>query len=189
MKTSTGFTVSEGETVLLLGTTKGAFLARVRDGGGWDLDGPHFPGEEVYAMAYDGRAGRSRLWAAPGSPFWGTTLRFSDDFGASWSGKDERRVRFPEDSELSLKRIWQIRPGSDAEPDVIHLGVEPACLFESRDAGASWQPVEGLLNHPHRERWQPGAGGLCLHTIVGDGEPGGSHDVHERRHRDADDLR
>ena len=86
-------------------------------------------------MAYDGRAGRSRLWVAPGSPFWGTTLRFSDDFGASWSGKDERSVRFPEDSELSLKRIWQIRPGSDAEPDVIHLGVEPACLFESRDAG------------------------------------------------------
>ena len=144
--------VSAGETVLLLGTTKGAFLARARDtDGGWDMAGPHFPGEEVYAMAYDDRAGRSRLWAAPGSPFWGTTLRFSDDFGASWSGKDERSVRFPEESELSLKRIWQIRPGSEAEPDVIRMGVEPACLFQSRDAGKTWRPVDGLLNHPHRE--------------------------------------
>ena len=131
---------TNGGGTLLLGTTKGAFLARARaggglddgggdgsgdGGGGWELDGPHFPGEEVYAMAYDDRAGRSRLWAAPHNPFWGTTLRFSDDFGASWSGKAEREA------------------------------------------------VEGLLNHPHRERWQPGAGGLCLHTIITDGEPGG----------------
>lgn len=173
MTAAMGFEVSSGDMLLLLGTTKGAFLARARGGtGGWDLAGPHFPGEEVYAMAYDGRAGRSRLWAAPGSPFWGTTLRFSDDFGGSWSGKAERSVKFPEDSALSLKRIWQIRPGSAAEPDVIRLGVEPACLFESRDAGDTWAPVEGLLNHPHRARWQPGAGGLCLHTIVADGERG-----------------
>ena len=75
--------VAPGDT-LLLGTTKGAFVARARDrNGGWDVAGPHFPGEEVYAMAYDDRAGRSRLWAAPGSPFRGTTLRFSDDFGAT----------------------------------------------------------------------------------------------------------
>ncbi|MCZ0936634.1 MAG: exo-alpha-sialidase [Gemmatimonadetes bacterium] len=180
---------TNGGDTLLLGTTKGAFLARPRGGGGeggggngegggegdggWNLDGPHFPGEEVYAMAYDDRAGRSRLWAAPHSPFWGTTLRFSDDFGASWSGKAERSVRFPEDSGLSLKRIWQIQPGSAREPDVIRLGVEPACLFISHDAGEKWEAVEGLLNHPHRERWVGGAGGLCLHTIVTDGEPGG----------------
>ena len=179
---------TNGGGTLLLGTTKGAFLARARaggglndgggdgsgdGGGGWELDGPHFPGEEVYAMAYDDRAGRSRLWAAPHNPFWGTTLRFSDDFGASWSGKAERSVRFPEDSGLALKRIWQIQPGSVREPDVIRLGVEPACLFISRDAGERWEAVEGLLNHPHRERWQPGAGGLCLHTIITDGEPEG----------------
>lgn len=175
---------TSGGGTLLLGTTKGAFLARARDGGaagdgggagdgGWDLDGPHFPGEEVYAMAYDDRAGRSRLWAAPHSPFWGTTLRFSDDFGASWSGKAERSVRFPEDSGLSLKRVWQIQPGSTREPDVIRMGVEPACLFISHDAGETWEAVDGLLNHAHRERWVGGAGGLCLHTIVTDGEPGG----------------
>ncbi|WP_419856905.1 WD40/YVTN/BNR-like repeat-containing protein [Candidatus Palauibacter irciniicola] len=183
MRTTKGRTVASGNGTngggtLLLGTTKGAFLARPRDGGGegdggWELDGPHFPGEEVYAMAYDDRGGRSRLWAAPHSPFWGTTLRFSDDFGASWSGKAERSVRFPEDSGLSLKRVWQIQPGSAREPDVIRLGVEPACLFISHDAGEEWEAVEGLLNHPHRERWVGGAGGLCLHTIVTDGEPGG----------------
>ena len=169
-----GIGTNGGGTVVLLGTTKGVFLARPQaDGGGWELDGPHFPGEEVYALAYDGRGGRGRLWAAPHSPFWGTTLRFSDDLGATWSGKEEVSVRFPEDSGLALMRIWQIRPGSEAEAGVIRMGVEPACLFISRDAGDTWRPVEGLLNHPHRDRWEPGGGGLCLHTIVTDGEPGG----------------
>ena len=158
-----------GDLLLMVGTMKGAFLFRSGDGGGsWEVDGPHFPGEEVYAMSLDGRGGDNTLWAAPGNPFFGTTLRRSDDLGASWSEKDARPVKFPEDSELSLKRIWQIRPGRAENPDTMYLGVEPSCLFVSTDGGDSWSPVEGFLNHEHRQYWQPGAGGLCLHTILPD---------------------
>lgn len=156
-----------GDVLLMVGTTKGAFLftsdAKRKK---WSVDGPHFPGEEVYAMALDTRGGRSTLWAAPGNAFWGTTLRRSDDLGATWSAGDERPVKFPEDSGLSLKRIWQIRPGPADEPERMWLGVEPTCLFESSDGGASWAPVDGFLKHEHREFWTPGNGGLCMHTIV-----------------------
>jgi photosystem II stability/assembly factor-like uncharacterized protein len=75
-------------------------------------------------------------------------------------------VRFPEDSGLSLANVWQLHPGRASEPDVVYAGVEPAALFESRDAGETFAPVEGLLNHEQRPRWVPGGGGLCLHTIV-----------------------
>ena len=153
----------------MVGTTKGAFLLHAdRKRRQWRLDGPHFPGEEVYAMAFDQRGGRRALWASPGNPFFGTTLRKSDDLGASWSGKDARPVRFPEASGLSLKRIWQIQPGRTNEPDHLLLGVEPSCLFESTDGGDSWAPVRGFLEHEHRQKWTPGNGGMCLHTIVMD---------------------
>jgi hypothetical protein len=158
-----------GDVVLMVGTTKGAFLFR-SDGSraSWDQDGPHFPGEEVYAMAMDQRGGARRMWAAPGSAFFGTSLRCSDDLGATWSDKDERPVLFPEESGLSLTRIWQIQPGRDDDPQRIFLGVEPSCLFESTDGGDTWSPVEGFLGHEHRGRWTPGAGGLCMHTVLPD---------------------
>ena len=157
-----------GDVLLMVGTMKGAFLFHSAGGGTWEVDGPHFPGEEVYAVTVDGRGGRDTLWAAPGNPFFGTTLRRSDDLGATWSEKDARPVKFPEESELSVKRIWQIRPGRDDEPGKMYLGVEPSCLFESADGGESWAPVEGFMNHEHRQYWQPGAGGLCMHTILPD---------------------
>ena len=156
-----------GDVLLMVGTTKGAFLfTSGSERGSWRVDGPHFPGEEVYAISLDQRGPGPVLWAAPGSAFWGTTLRRSDDLGASWSDKEERPVKFPEASKLSLKRIWQIQPGRADETDVLYLGVEPSCLFESRDGGDTWAPVDGFLNHEHREQWTPGGGGLCLHTIL-----------------------
>ena len=158
-----------GTTLVLVGTTKGAFVLSSDAGrSDWRIDGPHFPGESVYAAAYDDRGGRHRLLMAPWSNHWGATVRISDDFGASWSGPERQVVRFPEGSGLSLAQIWQIAPGFADEPDVVWCGVEPAALFRSGDAGESWSPVEGLLAHPHRSRWSPGAGGLCLHTIVRD---------------------
>jgi hypothetical protein len=162
-----GSRASAGDTLLMVGTTKGAFLFTANsERRSWQADGPHFPGEEVYALALDQRGAGPVLWAAPGSAFWGCTLRRSDDLGASWSDKDERPVKFPEASGLSLKRIWQICPGRESEPDVLYLGVEPSCLFESRDGGASWSPVDGFLEHEHRQYWTPGNGGLCMHTIL-----------------------
>ena len=149
-----------GDVVLLVGTTKGAFLFRSGPTRGrWERGGPHFPGHAVYAMAYDGRAGRRRLWAAPESMHWGSVMRSSDDFGRTWTQDDEGNVRFPGDTGKSLQRIWQIA-GRDDDPQTMYCGVEPAALFESRDAGASWSLVKGLWDHPHRKQWQPGGGGL-----------------------------
>jgi hypothetical protein len=158
---------SEGDVVLLVGTMKGAFIFSSDGGRGeWRMEGPHFRGEAVYAMAMDQRGGRRRILAGGQSMHWGSVVRASDDFGATWSAPDRQNVRFPEDSGLALANIWQLRPGRADEPDTVYCGVEPAALFESRDAGESWSLVDGLLNHEHRPRWQPGGGGLCLHTIV-----------------------
>ena len=165
---------SEGDVVLLVGTMKGAFI--FSSGGAreaWRMDGPHFRGEAVYSMALDQRGGRRRVMGGTQSMHWGSVIRASDDFGATWSAPDRQNVRFPEDSGLALANIWQLRPGRAGEPDTVYCGVEPAALFESTDAGETWRPVEGLLNHEHRPQWQPGGGGLCLHTIVLDpADPG-----------------
>jgi hypothetical protein len=156
-----------GDVVLAVGTTKGAFLFTAGpQRRSWRVDGPHFPGEEVYAVAFDQRGGRTTLWAAPGNPFFGCTLRRSDDLGATWSDREQRSVKFPESSGLSLKRIWQIAPGPASDPKRMYLGVEPSCLFETTDGGDTWSPVKGFLEHEHRPKWTPGAGGLCLHTII-----------------------
>ncbi len=168
-KATAGIDARKGNVIVMIGTTKGAFLLHSDAARkSWRMEGPHFAGEEVYAVALDQRGGRRTLWAAPGNPFFGCTLRRSNDMGATWSGKEERPVRFPEGSGLSLKRIWQIRPGHEDQPEHMLIGVEPTCLFESHDSGDSWQPVDGLLNHEHRPRWTPGAGGMCLHTILQD---------------------
>lgn len=159
----------QGDTLLLVGTMKGAFILSSNESRKkWKVDGPYFPGEAVYALAHDERGGRSRILAAAKSNHWGSTIRISDDFGKSWSGAERQAIRFPEASKLSLEQVWQITPGRDDEPDRLFAGVEPAALFESRDGGESWEPVDGLLNHEHRSQWMPGGGGLCLHTIVVD---------------------
>jgi serine/threonine protein kinase/photosystem II stability/assembly factor-like uncharacterized protein len=159
--------VKNGDVLLLLGTTKGAFLAKSRsDRKHWDVAGPYFHGQSVYSLAYDSRNGRHRLWASTGSPLWGTYLRSSDDFGKTWTNPLQADIKFPPESGLSLKNIWKIALGPSAMPDQLYCGVEPAALFESRDAGESWSMVRGLFDHPHRPRWMPGQGGLCLHTIL-----------------------
>ncbi len=159
--------VKNGDVLLLLGTMKGAFLARSRsDRRRWDVAGPYFHGHAVYSLAYDSRNSRHRLWASTGSPLWGTYLRSSDDFGKTWTNPLEANIKFPPESGLSLKNIWKISLGPPETPDKLYCGVEPAALFESPDAGESWSLVRGLFDHPHRPRWMPGQGGLCLHTIL-----------------------
>lgn len=162
---SDGF--SEGDVLLLVGTMKGAFVVRSdAERRQWTIHGPHFRGETVYSLAFDQRGGRTRMLAGTQSFHWGSVVRASDDFGATWSSPERQNVRFPEESGLAVANVWQLRPGRDSEPDVLYAGVEPAALFESRDAGETWSAVEGLLSHEHRPRWMPGGGGLCLHTIV-----------------------
>ncbi len=159
----------EGDVVLLVGTSKGAFVLRSNAARTkWEAGGPYFAGQMVYALAYDGRAGRRRVWAGKASDHWGPTLSSSDDFGRTWNTPEQAPIRFQESDGAAVKRIWQIRPGRASEPHVLYAGVEPAALFESRDAGESWSLVRGLWDHPHRAKWEPGGGGLCLHTIVPD---------------------
>jgi serine/threonine protein kinase len=158
--------VKDGDVLLMVGTTKGAFFLRsTAPRSRWEVAGPYFHGQAIYALAYDSRAGRHRMWAA-NSSFWGTLLRSSDDFGKTWTNPLEANIRFPVDSGASVKNIWQICLGRAEDPEVLYCGVEPAALFQSCDAGETWSLVRGLFDHPHRPRWVPGNGGLCLHTIL-----------------------
>ena len=158
--------VKKGDVLLLVGTTKGAFLLRSNaKRSRWDVAGPYFPGLAIYALNYDDRQGRHRLWASTHN-YWGTMLRSSDDFGKTWTNPQEANIKFPADCGASLKNIWQVSLGRESQPDTMYCGVEPAALFESRDAGENWSLVRGLYDHPHRPRWMPGNGGLALHTIL-----------------------
>jgi hypothetical protein len=164
-------TPRSGDTIVLVGTMKGAFIVTAdARRANWTVGGPYFPGNAVYATAYDARQGRHRIWAGANSMHWGGVLHSSDDFGRTWSNPAEATVRFPEGAGASLKQIWQVVPGRKTEPDTLYCGVEPAALFVSHDGGESWTLTEGLWNHPQRPRWEPGGGGLCLHTILLDPE-------------------
>jgi hypothetical protein len=162
--------VRNGDVLLLVGTTKGLFLLRSAGPGrtSWEIGGPYFPGQAVFAAAFDARGGRHRLWASSHSAHFGAVLRSSDDFGRTWTPPGDSSLKFPAEGGDSLKQIWQIRPGRGDEPDTLYCGVEPAALFQSRDGGSTWSLVQGLHDHPHRPRWEPGGGGLCLHTIQPD---------------------
>ena len=158
--------VKRADFLLLVGTTKGAFILRSSaQRKRWEVGGPYFHGHNIYALAYDGPEGRRRIWASAQN-YWGTFLRLSDDFGKSWTNPPQAPIRFPADTGTSLKNVWQIALGRQDEPNVLYCGVEPAALFESRDAGETWSLNRGLFDHPHRPRWVPGNGGLALHSIV-----------------------
>ena len=161
--------VKDGDVLVMVGTMKGAFLLRSNGTRKrWDVGGPYFPGHSVYAMAYDDRGRKPTLWAGTNSMHWGGVLRSSTDFGRKWTEPESANVKFPTETGASLKQIWKIRPGRREEPNTLYCGVEPAALFESRDGGETWMLNRGLYDHPHRARWQPGGGGLCLHTILPD---------------------
>ena len=161
--------VKGGDVLLLIGTMKGAFLLRSNGARKrWDLAGPYSVGSPVYAMALDQRQGRHRLWWGQQSFRWGVTLISSDDYGRTATEPEKYSVKFPAESSMTLKNIWQITMGHPGEPDTMYCGVEPAALFKSTDAGKTWSLVQGLFDHPHRPKWQPGGGGLGLHTILPD---------------------
>jgi BNR-Asp box repeat len=161
---------------VLAGTTKGLFVftadeARTK----WEVSGPHFRGEEIYAAALDTRGGRNRLLVGATSSHWGPSVYRSDDMGATWVEPAADTLAFPSTTGAAVAHVWQLQPASEAQPDVVFAGVEPAALFRSDDAGETFRLDEGLWNHEHRPQWQPGGGGLCLHTIIPD--PGGGERV------------
>lgn len=155
------------ETILLVGTRKGLVLARSRDEGrAWQVDDIRFVTMEVAAVGVDARRDPPRLFAAVQSFHWGSTVVHSDDLGATWSEPEAPPIAFPEGTDTTLKRVWQIQAAPAGQPDVVYAGVEPHALFRSTDGGVTFELVEGLFNHPHRTQWQPGGGGACLHTVV-----------------------
>src|SRR5262245_13384898 len=116
-KKSAALKPGQGDVLVMVGTMKGAFLATSRPSRArWDVAGPYFPGAAVYALAYDDRVGRRRLWAATSSMHWGAVLRRSDDFGRTWTDPQQANVKFPADSGGALRQIWQIQPGRSDEP-------------------------------------------------------------------------
>ena len=183
---------------VLTGTRKGAFIlesdGRRKD---WDVAGPYFSGWEVYHMK-GSPADPNRLYASQTSSWSGQVLQRSDDGGKTWeapgggvtkspqgwpvgesnrfvydtspeTGKPLTTHQFYDGTQhpWEFKRVWHLEP-SLTEPDTVYAGVEDAAIFRSTDGARSWHELPGLRGHGTGPKWQPGAGGMCLHTIIQD---------------------
>jgi hypothetical protein len=147
-------------TELLVATRKGLFALAGEPGEPFDVVDRAFSGETVEYALLDERSGR--LLVSVTSPFYGPKLWFFDDQTDGW--EQAEGIELPEGGERALERIWVIKPG---EADgVVYAGGDPGVLFESRDGGATFTLNQALFDEPTRPNWQPGAGGLCLHSIV-----------------------
>jgi len=167
---------------LLVGTKKGAFVITA-DGRrrSWEVRGPHFGGWEIYHLK-GSPADPSRIWASQSSSWFGQVVHRSDDGGATWEtvGNEFAYDGIPGTHQWydgtphpwEFKRVWHFEPALD-DPDTVWAGVEDAALFRSTDAGRSWQELSGLRGHGTGPHWAPGAGGMCLHTILLDPSGGG----------------
>ena len=153
------------ETVLMIGTRKGLWIARSEDRDRWEVSGPDELMAEVPSVAIDTRSGSPRFFAGTKHWHWGPQVRRSDDLGATWESTPNGEVRFPEDTGRSLEAVWAIAP-SASEPDVVWAGTEPSALFRSTDNGESFEMVRSLWDHPHREQWGAGFGGQAIHTVL-----------------------
>jgi len=152
--------------VLTIGTKKGLFVAEgAKTRRKFDLRGPFGSGVAVYSTLIDTR-NSARVYASSCNPFFGMKVLVSKDLGKKFA-ETKSAPAFPEGDGRALANIWSIEPGSDKKD--LWCGVEPAALFRSSDSGDSWEMVDGISNHPHARQWHPGNGGLCMHTIVRDG--------------------
>ncbi len=141
-----------------IGTTKGLFF--VSDG---VVDGPFMPGDAVLAFAQL----PDRLLSASTDSHFGPNIRVSEDGGVTWDAPGTRTVAFPADTGAALVSVWQLHVDQRADAaGTIWAGVEPAALFRSDDRGDTFELVRGLWEHPDRPTWEPGFGGLALHTVV-----------------------
>jgi photosystem II stability/assembly factor-like uncharacterized protein len=147
--------------LLPVGTRKGLFLLRSEDRRQWEVEGPLLSGWSVYHAIVDPRDGA--FYAATNSSFYGATVHRSTDGGKNWEHAEE--LGLPEESGLKLAAAWHVEPGSASEPGTLWLGGDPGVLFRSDDGGVNWKVNKALLEHPTREKWQPGAGGMCCHSI------------------------
>ena len=147
-------------TELLVGTRKGLLVLEGEPGAEFEVKARPFAGEPVEYAMRDTRTGR--LVASVTSPFYGPKIWFADDLAGEW--EQARGAALPEGGDMALVRIWVIAPGE--RDGTLYAGGDPGVLFESRDGGATWELNRGLWEHPTRGSWEPGGGGLCLHSIV-----------------------
>lgn len=152
-------------TVLMVGTRKGLWVGRSDDARtDWELSGPHHDMEEVYSCLVDTRGPAPRLMAGASSSWLGPQVRWSDDLGATWGETPNGAIRFPEGTDASVERVWQLVPG--AEDGVVYAGTEPGAVWRSTDGGEHFALEEALWGHPHRAEWGAGFGGQAFHTIL-----------------------
>jgi photosystem II stability/assembly factor-like uncharacterized protein len=181
---------------VLVGTRKGAFVLTAdgkREE--WDVSGPHFAGWEMYHLK-GSPADPNRIYASQASGWYGQIIQRSDDGGKTWhqpgtppgepmpqwpakasnkfvydtsaeTGKPLTTHQFYDGTQhpWEFKRVWHLEP-SLKDPNTVYAGVEDAAIFRSSDGGESWQELPGLRGHGTGPDWQPGAGGMCLHTII-----------------------
>jgi len=160
---------------VLVGTRKGAFVLTA-DGTRerWDVAGPHFGGWEIYHVK-GSPADPDRLYASQSSSWFGQVIQRSRDGGKTWESVGNKFVYDgPVGTHLwydgtprpwEFARVWHLEP-SPGDPDTVYAGIQDAALFRSNDGGQTWQELPGLRTHESASAWQPGAGGLCLHTIL-----------------------
>ncbi|MEV5540769.1 exo-alpha-sialidase [Saccharopolyspora shandongensis] len=160
---------------VLVGTRKGAFILTA-DGTRerWDISGPHFGGWQLYHLK-GSPADPNRLYASQSLGWFGQLIQRSDDGGRTWEPVGNR---FSYDGTpgthlwydgtphpWEFERVWHLEP-SPTDPDTVHAGVEDAALFRTTDGGNTWHELPALREHRSSAGWQPGASGMCLHTIV-----------------------
>ncbi|HWD00443.1 MAG TPA: hypothetical protein VG456_26985 [Candidatus Sulfopaludibacter sp.] len=160
---------------VLVGTRKGAFiLTSDEKREKWDVSGPHFAGWELYHVK-GSPADPNRLYASQSSGWFGQLIQRSNDGGKSWEPMDNKFIYdgVPGTHQWydgtphpwEFKRVWHLEP-SLTDPDTVYAGIEDAAIFKTTDGGKSWNELAGLRGHGSGPHWQPGAGGMCLHTIL-----------------------
>jgi hypothetical protein len=176
------------KVMVMVGTQKGGFIFESNEKRKrWKVSDIQFKSWNVMHIQMDPRD--RRLHAATSHFVYGPATHYSDDFGKTWTqakqvpvltrpskgGRPASTVEeaFQSEGGESIKdkpekmiKVWNIKPGRASEPNVLYAGAQPASLFLSKDRGETWELNENLYDHPHRGQWNPGAGGLCLHTIL-----------------------
>ena len=185
-----------GSVRVLVGTRKGAFiLTSDENRKRWKVSGPHFAGWEIYHMK-GSPADPDRIYASQSSGWFGQVIQRSSDGGKTWEAPGGGVTKSPQgmpqgesnkfvydasaetghaltthqwydgtQHPWEFKRVWHLEPAPN-DPDTVYAGVEDAALFRSADGGATWQELSGLRGHGTGPKWQPGADGMCLHTIL-----------------------
>ena len=160
---------------VLVGTRKGAFILTAdAKRQKWEVAGPHFGGWEMYHLK-GSPVDPNRIYASQSSSWFGQLIQRSDDGGVTWTpvGNEFAYDGIPGTHQWydgtphpwEFARVWHLEP-SLSDPDTVLAGVEDAALFRSNDAGQSWHELSGLREQGSGPSWQPGAGGMCLHTII-----------------------